>query len=261
MKNNGFLYVGAAVLIAAIGFFGMRLWHDRLDGHGGSGDSGQTDLPQTGSGFIRVAGGPVSQALIKLDMPDALSPPCPVEGMGPMRVIRMGDAENLPIGAEAILSGASGEGLLYVGPEKYNDRWAETAEKEEGHRAAYADFFAHNDSPYPGFAQYAFQAPAAGEYEIWLRVYWVDDCGNSVSLSIDDGPLHVATHSTVGEWMWMRLMTGERRPRLFTLEEGEHRLVLHNREDDCYLDRVLLRDARARAPAPVGPMNALENTP
>jgi hypothetical protein len=82
------------------------------------------------------------------------------------------------------------------------------------------------------------RAPAGGEYAVWLRVRWRDECSNSISVQVGAEPERDVGNDVVfGAWHWVAA-------GVFTLKEGENALVLREREDGVALDQVLLtRDA------------------
>jgi len=142
-------------------------------------------------------------------------------------------------------AGASGK-CLYVGPEKWNDNYQKgeiKVETRKGHEAA----------QYPGYARYEFEVPSTGDYTLWVRAFWVDDCGDSIEVSINGAAPKRLGGSTHGMWTWNRLSLSEGGPVLLRLEAGKtHTLVICNREDDLYLDQILLRGADRHWPDPVG---------
>ena len=99
-----------------------------------------------------------------------------------------------------------------------------------------------------GSAVFAFDVAEAGTYALWCRVWWPDECGNSFTMSVDDG-----TSFTFGQdgtyrcWHWMRV---PRRVKPFKLSKGRHTLKVMNREDGAMLDQVLW--SRDRRYVPVG---------
>lgn len=182
----------------------------------------------------------------------ALANPENVGDTPPVRVMRLAGTDELSEKDIQRLSGARDGAALYIGPEKFNDTWKEKLDAGQVTRDPAQ--FGHPDATYPGFARYTFEVPETRDYELWIRAFWVDDCGNSVDLSVDDGPLWSMNDSNVGRWTWRRLETPERTPRRFRLDAGRsHTVVLCNREDDCYLEQLMLRDADAGAPDPVDP--------
>jgi hypothetical protein len=139
--------------------------------------------------------------------------------------------------------GASGGISVYLGPEKVNET-ADNAQYEKGHPAA----------DHPGFLAWRVRVPATDEYALWVRAFWVDDCGDSVGVSIDGSPPRPLGGSTHGRWTWNLLRTGEgaARVRLEADPETPHEIRLLNREDDLYIDQVLLLGTDRAWPEPTG---------
>ena len=136
--------------------------------------------------------------------------------------------------------------MLYVGPEKFNDNWR--ARVDAGDAEAKALAKGHAEADYPGFAKYDFTVAEAGKYNLWVRAFWVDKCGNSVAVSLDGGPPLAITDSNFGRWLWTALSGMNAKLVELDLAAGPHTLTLINREDDCYIDQVLLQ--RVGGPAP-----------
>lgn len=209
------------------------------------------ETPDDTLGFFNPAKAVESaRIVIECEKPSTLS-----DGL-PIKIVALADADvDTHPGRTERLTQASGGAALYVGPEKFNDNWKGKLKTGEVEREPAQ--FGHADADAPGFARYTFRVPEDAAYEIWLRAFWVDDCGNSVDLALNDGPLMNITDSNVGRWTWRRLDTAERTARLFPLEAGrDHTLTLCNREDDCYLDQILIRRHGDGAADPVGPQRA-----
>ena len=100
-----------------------------------------------------------------------------------------------------------------------------------------------------GEAVYAFEAPAAGDYVLWCRVWWDNECGNSLTMVLDGGaPFSFGQDSTYECWHWAKSP-----PRLtqLTLQAGKHELRVKNREDGIKLDQVLLARNKRYVPVDV----------
>lgn len=137
---------------------------------------------------------------------------------------------------------ASGGNCCVIGPEKANE--SETIQQ-------YAK--GHPSAKHPGFATYELEVPATDDYTLWLRAYWVDDCGDSVGISLaGEAPLTVA--GTVhGRWTWNRLGDGTGKALPLRLEAGRrYTLTVCNREDDLYWDQILLLGTDRAWPLPTG---------
>ncbi len=104
-----------------------------------------------------------------------------------------------------------------------------------------------------GKAVYEIDIPQDGYYHLWARVYWEDECSNSFSLQIDDGPRFAFGQTmTFKTWHWVRSP-----PRLgvMNLTRGRHRLTVHNREDGVRIDQILLTLNRRLIPVDIEPVS------
>ncbi|MCX7591568.1 MAG: hypothetical protein N2255_08075 [Kiritimatiellae bacterium] len=96
-----------------------------------------------------------------------------------------------------------------------------------------------------GEAVIRFEIKKAGQYELWCRVWWDDECGNSFTMVVDDGkPFVFGQDSTFKCWHWVRA------PRLkqLYLEPGIHTLRVQNREDGVRLDQILFSSNQRYVP-------------
>ncbi len=238
-KSGAATWAVAAVVVAALVGFAVYRQREAADGDGAGKNGGLGH-------FGLVDDHDAAQVAIDLAAPAEISP------APPMRVLRLDAGEALDARDVERLADTGGGAALYVGPEKFNDNWKENV--AAGKVTRDESSFGHPDAEYPGFARYAFRVPETGAYELWLLKYWVDDCGNSVDVAIDGAPPATLTDMIVGRWAWLRLNNADGSARRFTLDAGrDHALTLANREDDCYLETVLLRDADAGLPDPVAP--------
>ncbi len=185
-----------------------------------------TPNPAPQGGFTIVKGGAGgNRLLLAATQPKELEPPVAVRS-----------------GGEDVLAGAAGGSACYIGPEKVNGK-PETAQYKKGHPLAVN----------PGFAAYEFSVPADDDYALWLRAYWVNDCGNSVSVSLDGSAPRTLSGSTYGRWGWNLFRTGDGEPARIHLTKGQtHRLTICNREDDLYFDQILLLGTDRTWPDPTG---------
>lgn len=135
-----------------------------------------------------------------------------------------------------IASGASGGAMLRIGPEKINES-EEILRCERGHSSA----------ANPGYAILKLPVAKTGIYHLYVRAWWVDDCGNSVDVSIDGGEPATVTGTVFKQWRWNPMKDNSGRPIKLHLNQGESTLTLLNREDDLYLDQILLVDAKDRS--------------
>lgn len=98
-----------------------------------------------------------------------------------------------------------------------------------------------------GSVQYTFQIQKKAVYYIWMRVWWLDSCGNSITVEIDSNkgklkPFTLGQDGTYKKWHWVKAKV-----RL-ALSEGEHTLLLTNREDGIKIDQILLSSDRRVVP-------------
>ncbi len=85
-----------------------------------------------------------------------------------------------------------------------------------------------------GEAVLKLAVPDPGEYVLWARVWWLDSCGNSLTLVLDGGkPFAFGQDATYKSWHWVKGMK-------VTLAAGAHELRIQNREDGVKADQVLL---------------------
>jgi hypothetical protein len=89
-------------------------------------------------------------------------------------------------------------------------------------------------------AIYELKVTSEAAYYPWVRVWWQDGCGNSMTFLIEspDGvpKEFVADSGTYGSWVWLRL-GGESGVQL---PAGTYRFIVQNREDGARFARLLL---------------------
>ncbi len=86
-----------------------------------------------------------------------------------------------------------------------------------------------------GRITYTFTVPVTGKYRLWIRKWWLDGCGNSVRIGVDDLPVYtVGEDGTYRRWDWAKL------PVPLPLSKGEHTLYLYNNEDGAWVDKILI---------------------
>lgn len=97
----------------------------------------------------------------------------------------------------------------------------------------------------PGKAFYEFEVPRQDDYYIILRAKWMDSCGNSVWMRIDDKP-YVGVEDEIGKiddsnfkWMW-HPVTEMAKAKEFKLGPGKHVLEINTKEDGPMFDKVLI---------------------
>ena len=91
-----------------------------------------------------------------------------------------------------------------------------------------------------GWADYTFNVPSTGDYVLYVRAWWLDQCGNSARFRFnDDSATHTVTGSIYEEWRW------DKAPRRIPLKAGENTVRFINNEDGVRLDRFILVPAGA----------------
>jgi hypothetical protein len=99
-----------------------------------------------------------------------------------------------------------------------------------------------------GEAELSFALDADGRQTLWARVWWFDECGNSLTMQIDDGPpFTFGQDSTFKRWHWVKAPD---RLKQLDLKAGPHTLIIRNREDGVRVDQVLF--SRDKRYVPVG---------
>ena len=91
------------------------------------------------------------------------------------------------------------------------------------------------DAPLTGQAKASVMVPEAGHYTIWFRVRWTGTCANSFTLSMPGFPdLTIGEDGNFDTWHWIKA------PGPFNLKAGETTFTLKQREEDIWVDQVLL---------------------
>jgi hypothetical protein len=115
-----------------------------------------------------------------------------------------------------------------------------------------------------GKAVFTIDIPEDGDYILWCRTWWSDECGNSFFINLDEAkPFTLGEDSTFKTWHWVKAPA---RLKQLTLTKGPHTLTVRNREDGVKLNQVLLTNdkqfvpvdvetvtVKAAAPAPAAP--------
>jgi hypothetical protein len=100
----------------------------------------------------------------------------------------------------------------------------------------------------PGTAVWKFTVEREGKYILWCRVWWADECGNSLTMYLDDNrPFIFGQDSTYKTWHWVKALSSLKQ---LTLDAGEHTLTVKHREDGMRIDQILL--TRHKRYIPVG---------
>ena len=109
-----------------------------------------------------------------------------------------------------------------------------------------------------GEAVFRFDAPVAGEYHLWCRVWWSDECGNSFWISLNGAkPFVFGENATFKTWHWVKAPA---RLKQLTLEKGPQTLAIRNREDGVAISQILLTTDRTYVPVGEEPLTQ-EPTP
>ncbi len=99
-----------------------------------------------------------------------------------------------------------------------------------------------------GRAVLTVDAPTDGDYTLWCRVWWEDECGNSFTVRINDSPPFLfGENATYKTWHWMRYPVA-RTAKPITLKAGTNTLTVLNREDGVRLDQIVLSADRRFVP-------------
>lgn len=102
------------------------------------------------------------------------------------------------------------------------------------------------DKDKTGLATFTFQLTEPGDYVLWCRVWWADECGNSVMVSIDGAkPFTLGQDTSYQSWHWIK--SEVKIPQL-RLEKGQHTLKLLEREDGIAIDQLLITSDRSYVP-------------
>jgi hypothetical protein len=115
-----------------------------------------------------------------------------------------------------------------------------------------------------GKAVFTIDIPEDGDYILWCRAWWSDECGNSFFINLDEAkPFTLGEDSTFKSWHWVKAPA---RLKQLTLTKGPHTLTVRNREDGVKLNQILLTNdkqfvpvdvetvtVKAAAPAPAAP--------
>lgn len=209
------------VMLARSGGLGPKVSNrpgdeDADQGSGSTGDSAD------GGGVVVIKGEPRRQVLLEAEDAAEVIPPVSV-------------VDNV--------EGASGGRACYLGPEKINES-PEIADYAKGFPGAL----------HPGYARLKFSVPRSGNYKVWVRARWSDDCGDSLDVAVNGNYLGtIMGNAGRGEpvWHWYSVGAG-RNARSVHLEENKgHTISICNREDDLHFDQILIIDAESRL-EPVG---------
>ncbi len=102
-----------------------------------------------------------------------------------------------------------------------------------------------------GKAVFSFETAADGNFILWCRVWWEDECGNSFTVQIDNQPAFLfGEDATYKVWQWVKYPVA-RTTKPLRLSKGQHTLTVRNREDGVRLDQVLLSADRRFVPVDI----------
>jgi len=132
-------------------------------------------------------------------------------------------ASNVPSGAKADMADASGGRFLQIAEGKGNPPKVEAGE-----------------------ATYIFTVAEAGTYHLWCRVWWLGECSNSFSMSVDGAPPFVfGEDGTYNAWHWVQ---APKNLKQLILQPGQHTLRVRNREDGVALDQLVISASKRFVP-------------
>lgn len=93
-----------------------------------------------------------------------------------------------------------------------------------------------------GEAIFRFEIKTGAKFILWIRAWWMDGCGNSLTLILDNGrPFVFGEDGTFKAWHWVRGMKAD-------LQPGAHELKIQNREDGVKVDQVLFTSDQRYVP-------------
>jgi hypothetical protein len=132
-------------------------------------------------------------------------------------------SSNMPAGAKPEMAEVSGGRFLQIAEGKGNPPKVETGE-----------------------VTYTLTVAEAGPYYLWCRVWWLGECSNSFSMSVDGAPPFVfGEDGTYNAWHWVQ---APKNLKQLTLSAGKHTLRIRNREDGVALDQVVLSASKRFVP-------------
>jgi len=97
-----------------------------------------------------------------------------------------------------------------------------------------------------GSAAIKFDVKDAGRYYLWCRVWWLDACGNSLGIHINDAaPFSFGQDRTFKSWHWVQ---APKRLDQLKLSKGIKTLTISHREDGVRIDQILLTTNKRYVP-------------
>lgn len=102
----------------------------------------------------------------------------------------------------------------------------------------------------PGKMKYEFELPRDDTFYVFLRAWWLDNCGDSVYFRIDEGDWQTISgdgrNSYPGFEWWACMRSGE--DVAFKLSKGKHALELNVKEDGPRFDKFLVKTDASKPP-------------
>ncbi len=101
-----------------------------------------------------------------------------------------------------------------------------------------------------GWAELEFEVKTDGDYLLWIRKWTCCSCGDSFSLSIDDGKAFTFGNqgTTHRHWSWLAHQGGDGKVRL-SLKKGKHKLKIINRGESGFrIDQIIFWADPKRVP-------------
>jgi hypothetical protein len=110
-----------------------------------------------------------------------------------------------------------------------------------------------------GQASYTFPLDDSGTYYLWCRVWWLDECGNSFTMTLNEGrPFTFGQDAVYKTWHWVK---APRRIRDLKMDAGPQQLIIKNREDGFRIDQILLTLDKRFVPVGVEKSQPLPRSP
>lgn len=99
------------------------------------------------------------------------------------------------------------------------------------------------EPPRKGCATITIEIPENGQYYLWGRTWWTDECRNSITVSVDKKPgFTFGDDRTFKCWHWIKSL------KKLKLTKGKHSLLLKQREPGVRIDQILLTNDRRYVP-------------
>ena len=138
---------------------------------------------------------------------------------------------------------------MQVGPDagaKPNSKWPPAKDGSGGGYLEVPEGKGNPPKVTTGEATCSFLVTHPGAYALWARVWWLDECGNSLTMSLDDNrPFTFGQDATYKRWHWVK---APKSLRNLSLAAGKHVLKIKNREDGVRIDQILLSSDKRYVP-------------